>query len=367
MQISLFASLLTALLSLTLWPIAPLQAATPADRLERTAPEAVGFDPQALAELEAYLAEHGSSAMLLMRSGKVFFEFGDIHQPLLAHSMRKALLNSVVGIAVGEGALDLDATLGELDVESLGVTLIDTERTATFADVLKSRSGVYLPAAAETEGMAAGRPARGSHAPGTHYYYNNWDFNAAGAIYEVQSRQGLFEAFEAQIAEPLGMNWRASVRTLELPRDEAATLDDDTAFYQYERALSPFPAYHFRISAHDLALYGQLMLQRGAWEGQQLVPADWVELSTQPYSIRNAEWDLAYGMLWYVLIPDEGATAPPSFYHTGVGIHMLGIYPSLDLVMVHRVNTEADYTFHGGNLVSVIRLMHGARNTTAAE
>lgn len=333
----------------------------PVDRLERTTPAAVGFDATALGELEAYLEANGSAAMLLMRGGKVFFEYGDIHRPLLAHSMRKALLNGLVGIEVGRGSLDLDASLGALEIEALGVELTGMERTATLADVLKSRSGVYLPAAAETERMAAQRPARGSHPPGTHYYYNNWDFNTAGALYEARTGQRIFEAFRTQIAEPLGMNWTGKVLTLELPEDEEAELGDFDAFYQYERALSPFPAYHFRISAHDLALYGQLMLQRGEWEGRQLVPADWVDLSTQPWSIRNAEWDLAYGMLWYVLIPDEGATAPPSFYHTGVGIHMLGIYPSLDLVMVHRVDTESEYTFNDGNLIAVIRGMHGAR------
>ena len=65
--------------------------------------------------------------------------------------------------------------------------------------------------------------------------------------------------------------------------------------------------------------------------------------------------------MWKVLVPREGAVSPPSFYHTGTGVRMLGIYPSLDLVMVHRVDTEAPYEFNGGDLNTVISQMHRAR------
>jgi len=50
--------------------------------------------------------------------------------------------------------------------------------------LLEARSGVYHAALYETPAMAKQRPARGSHEPGTFWYYNNWDFNALGTIYE---------------------------------------------------------------------------------------------------------------------------------------------------------------------------------------
>jgi len=114
------------------------------------------------------------------------------------------------------------------------------------------------------------------------------------------------------------------------------------------------------MSAHDLALYGQLFLNRGMWNGRQIIPAAWIDLSTKPESILNEQYGLAYGMLWDVLVPDA-PDQTPSFFHTGLGVHMLGVYPKHKLVLVHRVDTEHGAHFDDGDLYKLIRLVHGAR------
>ena len=335
-----------------------------ADAFERITPEQAGYDPARLDELRTFLETSGSDSLLLLHDGKVFFERGDIHKRLLVHSMRKALLSSLYGIHEARGEIDLDATLAELGIDDAPQTLTATERSARLVDLLKSRSGVYINAAAESEGMAQARPARGSHAPGTLYYYNNWDFNVAGAVLERRIGRRVFDAFDEEIARPLGMrDWQHRI-VVAAPGDHTIERSAD-GFYSYERERSRYPAYHFRLSAHDLALYGQLFLQRGEWQGRQLVPAEWIDRSTQPYSITDADYGLAYGMLWDVLVPNPGE-ARPSFFHTGVGVHMLGVYPEHRLVMVHRVDTETGSRFNDGDLYGVIRRVHGARLRTAA-
>jgi len=92
---------------------------------------------------------------------------------LLVHSMRKALLNSLYGIHQERGDVDLNQTLAELGIDDLPPTLNEQEKSARVIDLLKSRSGVYHPAAAESDGMSQTRPGRGSHAPGEFSYYNN--------------------------------------------------------------------------------------------------------------------------------------------------------------------------------------------------
>ena len=72
-------------------------------------------------------------------------------------------------------------------------------------DLLEARSGVYHPALYETPAMAKQRPARGSHEPGTFWYYNNWDFNALGTIYEHATGSGIYDALDRLIARPIGM------------------------------------------------------------------------------------------------------------------------------------------------------------------
>lgn len=324
------------------------------DRFVRISPEQAGYSSGKLDKLRAVLASSGSQSMLLLHDGKVFFEWGDIRKKLLVHSMRKALLSSLYGIYVERGAIGLQQTLGQLQVDDAPQGLNDTEKSARLLDVLKSRSGVYHAAAAEAETMVAGRPARGQYAPGTHYYYNNWDFNVAGHVLERGSGMRIFDAFDKYIAQPLGMLDYGN-KIVEAPGDP-----DADGFYQYEPERSRYPAYHFRMSAHDLALYGQLMLERGRWQGRQLVPAQWIDTSTQPYSITEPQYGLAYGMLWDVIVPSQPGGAP-AFFHTGVGVHMLGIYPEHRLVMVHRVDTEHAYRFNDGDLYRVIRLMHAAR------
>jgi CubicO group peptidase (beta-lactamase class C family) len=312
-----------------------------------------------LDELREFLRTSGSDSLLLVYDGKVFFEYGDIRRKLLLHSMRKPLLNALYGIYEARGLIDMQETLAGIGVDDIAPSLTAEEKTAALADVLKSRSGVYHPAAAESEGMAQSRPARGSHAPGTHFYYNNWDFNVAGHILQRAAGRRLYDVFDDEIAKPLGMlDYR---NRIVVPDADGGIADPDAdGYYQYEPERSRFPAYHFRMSAHDLALFGQLYLNRGQWRGKQIVPAEWIARSTQPYSEVQPEYGIAYGMLWDVLVPDSPEEAP-SFYHTGVGIHMLGVYPKHKLVMVHRVDTEQAYRFNDADLYRIIRMMHAAR------
>ncbi len=331
----------------------------PRDRFERITPEAAGYSAERLAELPALLAAAGSESLLLLHDGRVFFEWGDIHRKRLVHSIRKALLNGLMGTCYAEGRVDLQATLAELGIDDIPPSLTAEEKRATLEQVLQSRSGVYHEAAAESEGMSSSRPARGSHAPGTHWYYNNWDFNVAGRVFEQLSGTSVFDAFAARIAEPLGMVDFAN-RIVPQPDGSRPVGDDADGYYQLEPDRSRYPAWHFRLSAHDLALYGQLYLQRGSWNGRQIVPAEWIDRSTQPVSIVDERYGLAYGMLWDVLVPEAG-DEHPSFFHTGAGVHMLGVYPKHKLVFVHRVDTEGGRPFDDGDLYRIIRLVHDAR------
>ena len=114
------------------------------------------------------------------------------------------------------------------------------------------------------------------------------------------------------------------------------------------------------MSARDLALYGQLYIDYGNWQGEQIIPKEWIDQSTQPYSVYSPKYGNAYGMLWRVRVPNEN-TQRYSFFHTGVGMHMLGVYPDSKLVLVHRVDTENEYDFQEGNLYKMIGLVARAK------
>ena len=233
----------------------------------------------------------------------------------------------MIGIAVERKQIDLGKTLAELGIDDNEPSLSAEEKTATVRDLLEARSGVYHSALFETPSMAARRPPRLSHAPGTFWYYNNWDFNTLGAIYEHATRHSIFDAFETEIGRPIGMQ------------------DYQPSDGKYVTgAASVYPAYSFKMSARDLARFALLYLRRGKWQDRQVVPASWVEESTQSYS--EADYAEGYGYLWW--IGWRGGSAPTvklpagTFAALGFGGQRAYVIPTFDLVIVHRANRFND-------------------------
>lgn len=255
---------------------------------------------------------------------------GDTGTTFLVNSIRKPLLNSLIGIAVNNGNIDLQSTLGELGIDDIPPSLTANEKTATVQMLLQARSGVYHEAAAEDQTMIDTRPLRGSHEPGTFFYYNNFDFNALGTIYEQQVGAGIFDRFRDLIAQPLGMQ----------------DFQAERCFYQLEAEKSLHPAYHMRLSARDLARFGHLYLQDGVWQGERILSADWIDSSTTAYSEFVPGLGVGYGYLWYVIDPGTPAgdiygITQKLYYHTGRGVQILEVIPEWQIVMVSLQDTES--------------------------
>jgi CubicO group peptidase (beta-lactamase class C family) len=288
-------------------------------------PEDLGWSSEKLAQARAYSERIGSAAVMIVDDGMVVDAWGDTTRNYHCHSMRKSLLSALYGIYVAEGKIDISNTLQESGIDD-HTPLTEVEKQATVADLLKARSGVYIPAAGEAPIMKATRPERGSHAPGTFWYYNNWDFNALGTIFDQQTgEKNIFQAFRTRIADPIGMqDYRAA-----------------SLRYGYE-PYSMHPYYGFRMSARDLARFGLLLLRQGRWEDQQIIPADWVRESTASYSRRGP--DGGYGYMWWTgvrggLFPNV-SVREHSFYASGYRGHNVIVLPYRNLVVVHRVNTD---------------------------
>lgn len=322
--------------------------------LIHVSPESEGFSSLKLEKVRAHIEKSGSSALMILIDGNVIFEWGESRKKHTVHSIRKALLNSLYGIAFERGQIDTSATLRALNINDIEPKLTENELNARIADLLKSRSGVYHNAAAVSKGMLQGMPERNSHKPGEHFYYNNWDFNVLGRIIEQQCGMSLYDFFKTEIADPLGMSdFKGKYCSID-GESEDAEIPNNDGFYQYEKSKSIFPAYHFRMSARDLALYGQLYLNKGNWKGEQILSEEWIETSTKPYSEYNAEYGIGYGMLWYV--------SGDSFYHTGLGVHMLAIYPDSNMVLVHRVDTENNFDYNNQDLYKMLGLIFDSKN-----
>lgn len=290
-----------------------------------TTPEELGWSSEKLAAARAYSEKIGSAAVMILDDGIVVDAWGDTTQRFACHSMRKSLLNALIGIHVNEGHIDLSKTMEELGIDDTDPSLTATEKQATIADLIKARSGIYHVALGEAASMKANRPERYSHAPGTFWYYNNWDFNALGTIFEQETGKQIFEDFDRHISNPLQME----------------DFEVDDCHYVTGRT-SIHPAYPFRMSSRDLARFGLLFLRKGQWRDRQIISAKWVQESTANHSRIGP--NKGYGYMWWTgvnngLFPYINVKEH-SFYASGYRGHKVIVLPYRKLVIVHRVNTD---------------------------
>jgi CubicO group peptidase (beta-lactamase class C family) len=316
----------------------------PGEQWARVAPERfLSGNPNAIAEFNATVSAGNTHSMMIVQGGRVVYDYGDLAQTdgTYIASVRKSLLSMLYGDWVRDGTIDLDATLISLGVDDIeGLT--GAERAATVRDLISARSGIYHPAS-NFSGVTAEGPERGEHRAGDYFWYNNWDFNAAGGIFEQLTGTNIYAAFESQIARRIGL------QDFDLPQHLETGKSGNL-----ERSM--FPAYHFYLSTRDMARLGLLMLRNGRWQGRQIVPLDWVSDSTA-VTTRNADMNPAgyresgfgYGYMWWVF---DDESLPPA-YHGGFAARghfgqYIVVLPAVDTVVAHKTlpvdyETQAEY------------------------
>lgn len=317
----------------------------PAPRLSR------GWNGARLEEARALFESLDSAAVMVVHRGRLIASWGDVDANFTAQSMRKALLSSLVGVAVDRGLLDPSATLEQLGIDDTRPALTPEERRATLQDVLRSRSSIFHSALYEHGSHRRGRAALAARKladperfrPGAYWTYNNWDFNVIGTIVQNAFRRPLGDLFTAHIATPLRMqDFR--------PANIGYTSKDDATERRFEN-WSEHRAYVFDISTRDLARYGLLYLNCGAWGARQIVSRNWVFESLRGISTRQGRGPDEqqtgfgdYGYLWQIERPgsrrlENLRTREPIYSATGARGHFMIIAPYLDLVIAHQPAT----------------------------
>ncbi|MCG8546225.1 MAG: beta-lactamase family protein [Alphaproteobacteria bacterium] len=292
-------------------------------------PETLGWSREKLAQARAIADEIGSTAVMIVQHGVVIDAWGEIDVKSNLHSVRKSLLSGLIGIAVDKGQIDLSKTLADLGIDDNEPSLTPVEKQATVGDLIKARSGIYHPALYETKRMTASKPPRGIYPPGSNWHYNNWDFNALGTIYEQATEEKIFEAFKRHFGDPLQM--------------QDYEVDDGRCVTGWQ---SDHAAYPFRMTARDLARFGLLFLRNGRWKDKQIVSPEWVAESTAKHSDTGRRGRVGYGYMWWTGGPEgyyRGVKVREhSYFAAGYRGQLMFVIPYLDLVIVHRANTDYD-------------------------
>ena len=276
-------------------------------------------------------------AVLVVRGGRLVVErYGAGFGPEItgrSWSMAKSITHALVGLAVGDGALDIHAPA---DVPAWA-TPGDPRAAITLDHLLRMSGGLdwnesYAPdkpsdviamlwgeAAADTAAYAAAKPL--AHPPGAHFSYSSGTTNIVSrCLSRAIGAEG--EAMAAFMRErlfaPLGMTSAA-------PRIDAAGTFIGSSFCF--------------CTARDFARFGLLYLRDGVWEGRRLLPEGWVDYARTPtFQQPGGEVDGAYGAHWWL-----DRAGPGSFSACGFEGQHIALCPDTDVVIVRLgVTPEAD-------------------------
>lgn len=296
-------------------------------------PEAMGWSDAEWSNFTRYIIDSTNiTGLVLVHKGQIVLEYGNISENSYIASCRKSILALLYGKYVENGTIDLDKTLEELDINDV-TELLPEEKKATIKDLISARSGVYL------NGSNGGdfrrfAPERGSVAPGSHWLYNNWDFNVAGHIFEQETQSNIYDEIQSQLANPLQMqDWD---RTLQ---KKSGNSD-----------ISKFPAYHMWFSTRDMARIGLLMLRNGKWKETQIIPKDWVrEMTKQRTSYLEAQksvpllkedgLDLGYGYMWWLIENTNDVRFKNAYSAQGALGQNITVFPEIDVVLAFKTNS----------------------------
>ena len=285
-----------------------------------------GLSPGTVQGVNAFVHTLDTTGLMVVKGGKVVYEYGNVTEPSYLASARKSVLSMLYGPYVANGKIRLDATLRDIDMSDVG-GLLPVEERARVIDLITARSGVYHPASNDGD-LLEYAPKRGSQEPGSYWLYSNWDFNAAGAAFERMTGKNIYDALRDDLAVPIGMQDF---------NHEQHKQDENPARSQY-------PSYPMWLSTRDMARLGYLMLRNGKWQDRQVIPVEWVRHSTEvvipiaemhPETMQSGPF--GFGYMWWVW-DGPFASGPSRGAYTASGAHgqWITVLPALDLVVAHK-------------------------------
>lgn len=297
-----------------------------------TLPEAQGMNGQILNRIDTLVKERFSDVggVLVIRHGYIVFEHyyrgyasGDY---LETASVTKSFISTLIGIALQDKLLRLAQPVVEFFPDYVTSTTDPRKRDITIQHLLSMTSGwdwdpEHDPGLGER--LATSQDQRRTmfdlplaHPPGQVFAYKPVDSHLLSAIITVATGKPTVDYATERLFTPLG-----------IPVDAAAGFRWKTDRQGY--AMGPSGLH---LTTHDMAKLGYLYLNAGVWDGQQIVPADYIHASTRTQS--EGDWsdtgDVTYGYQWWV----TSHAGHSAFFAAGYGGQFIYVVPDSDLVVV---------------------------------
>jgi CubicO group peptidase (beta-lactamase class C family) len=280
---------LCAFLVLSGWQTQAAQTALP-----RSTPEAEGITSAAILEfIEAADKEINTlHSFMLVRHGKVVAEAWwkpeAADKKHILWSLSKSFCATAAGFAVAEGKISLDDPVLKYFKNEAPAEPSANLKAMRIRDLLTMSGGHATEPKLD---FTVGPSVKGflehpvEHQPGTFFRYNTPSTYMVSAIITKATGQTVLDYLKPRLFEPLGIEdpeWTTS--------SEGYSLG----------------GYGLFVRTEDIAKFGQLYLQKGKWNGQQLLSEAWVEEATRKHvdnsqapSARTADWQQGYGFQFW--------------------------------------------------------------------
>lgn len=261
--------------------------------LPRRSPESQGVSS---ARVRAFVeaADQNVSDMhsfMLLRHGHVVAEGWwapeAADKPHILWSLSKSFTSTAVGLAVAEGRLNIDDKVLTFFPEDEPDELSENLKAMRVRDLLTMSTGHETQPGLTEDGVWTqqflAQPV--PHQPGSTFRYNTPATYMQSAIVQKVTGQTVLDYLQPRLFDPLG---------IEKPRWETSP-----------QGIS-IGGYGLYLRTEDIAKFGQLYLQKGKWNGKQLIPADWIALAASRQvdndkapSAGNPDWREGYGFQFW--------------------------------------------------------------------
>ena len=288
----------------------------------RATPESQGISSDLFAALLRELDASKDTDMhhfMALRHGKVICECNFAPYPKgmwhITHSMCKSITGMAIGMLIEEGKLKLNENIYDIFSDHMNAFSKIFRPVITVENLLTMTSGITF----NESGIVSGNDWLGSFLnasvngkPGTEFQYNSLNTYVLSAIVTKRTGETLTEYLTPRLFGPLGI----------------------TKYY-WETCPKGITkgGWGLFLCAEDMAKLGQLYLQRGKWNGQQLVSEYWIEISTARHlKTQNDTYGYGY-QLWM-------EQRPGSFEYNGMLGQNVIIYPDMDMVLVTNAGNK---------------------------
>ena len=288
----------------------------------RATPESQGISSDLFAALLRELDASKDTEMhhfMALRHGKVICECNFAPYPKgmwhITHSMCKSITGMAIGMLIEEEKLKLDENIYDIFPDHINAFSKIFRPVITVENLLTMTSGITF----NESGIVSGNDWLGSFLnasvngkPGTEFQYNSLNTYVLSAIVTKRTGETLTEYLTPRLFGPLGI----------------------TKYY-WETCPKGITkgGWGLFLCAEDMAKLGQLYLQKGKWNGQQLVSEYWIEISTARHlKTQNDTYGYGY-QLWM-------EQRPGSFEYNGMLGQNVIIYPDMDMVLVTNAGNK---------------------------